>query len=295
MSLLFPVKDNRREATGMAPKPEESRSYAPVESVLRALDILKYLNMMRVATVADLHKITGIAKPTVVRMLETLMAAGYVARDKAFGGYRITENVQNLSDGYFGAPMVIEAAHPYALALTQKVKWGVGVGMLEGHFMRLQFTTARHSPWPMPMTHLRMRLDLLTSAMGRAYLAFCPDYERHALIEFQLARLNPSERAAQRQRIDWMLDEIRERGFARKIRSREHSNTETISVAISYHGAVLGCLALGYFRNAVPETEVEARLAEPLRETARAVEISIAEKYGNVARATLSPPGRPDD
>ncbi|CAH1656106.1 IclR family transcriptional regulator domain-containing protein [Chelatococcus asaccharovorans] len=288
MNAIFPVKDCPTPSSGATLVADGAHSYAPVESVLRALEVLKHLNMLRVATVTELHKITGIAKPTVVRMLETLITAGYVTRDKAFGGYRITANVQNLSDGYFGAPMVIEAAHPYALELTQRIKWGVGVGMLEGQFMRLQFTTARYSPWAMPMTHLRMRLDLFTSAMGRAYLAFCPDYEREALIDAQLARITPSKRAESKRQIGRVIDDIRNQGYARKVRSREHSSTETISVAIRNDGLVLGCLALGYFRSAVPESEVAQRLAEPLQVTARAIEAEIAENYGNMTRMPTS-------
>ena len=55
-------------------------SFVPVQSVLRALDLLAEVNRTSLATVGDLHRRTGLPKPTIVRLLETLMAAGYVVR-----------------------------------------------------------------------------------------------------------------------------------------------------------------------------------------------------------------------
>src|SRR5512138_1410532 len=60
-------------------------SYPPVESVRRALEVLRTLNRLRIGTVSKLHAETGLPKPTVVRMLDTLIADGYVARDNMCG------------------------------------------------------------------------------------------------------------------------------------------------------------------------------------------------------------------
>jgi len=291
---MYPNPVPLTDTTHATDPADQPRSYQPVEAVMRALALLKLVNMLRVASVSDLHKISGIAKPTVVRMLETLMAAGYVTRDKAFGGYRVTANVQHLSDGYFGAPMVIEAAHPHALDLTLRIKWGVGVGMLEGYCMRLQFTTARHSPWSMPMTSLRMKLPLFTSSMGRTYLSFCPDHERESLLEFELNRGPANERAEREKAIRHLIDRVRAKGYAHKAPHRKLLNVDTISVPIRFQGKVLGTIGLGYFTSAVPQSEVEATLFRPLRDTADAIERSVAENYGTVTPPEPRAPGEPD-
>ena len=64
----------RRIATGPA-----MRSYPPVEAVQRAIEILRIVNQLRVASVKDIFSATGFPKPTIVRMLETLIADGYVS------------------------------------------------------------------------------------------------------------------------------------------------------------------------------------------------------------------------
>jgi DNA-binding IclR family transcriptional regulator len=50
-------------------------SFPPVQSVVRALDVLDALNRRPISTIDDLHGQTGIPKPSIVRLLQTLRAA----------------------------------------------------------------------------------------------------------------------------------------------------------------------------------------------------------------------------
>lgn len=264
---------------------EHSSSYQPVEAVMKALTILRFVSSLRIASIADLHAVTGIAKPTIVRMLETLMHAGYVAKDRTFGGYRVTSDVQSLSSGFFGVPLVIEAAHAHALALTQKVKWAVGIAMLEGNYMRLQFTTASSSPWALPLTSLNMRLDIITSAMGRAYLAYCPEHERELLISSILAPIeDPADRLFKRNYIDGLLKTVHNQGFALRERYGVNNNNQTISVPIRHEGRVLASMGVGYFWNSVRGSDLHEKIFLPLRETANKVEEAIAQIYSDPSR-----------
>ena len=61
-------------------------SFPPVQSVQRALRLLAELNRQRVTSVAELHRRTGLPKPTIVRLLETLQAEGFIANDRRRGG-----------------------------------------------------------------------------------------------------------------------------------------------------------------------------------------------------------------
>tara|TARA_R110002124_G_scaffold114535_21_gene269441 strand:- start:4128 stop:5039 length:912 start_codon:yes stop_codon:yes gene_type:complete len=275
------------EKVGAAWQAEHSSSYRPVEAVTKALAILRFVSSLRIASVSDLHAVTGIAKPTIVRMLETLMYAGYIAKDHTFGGYRVTSDVQNLSSGFFGVPLVIEAAHAHALALTQRVKWAVGISILEANHMRLQFTTASSSPWALPLTSLNMRLDMVSSAMGRAYLAYCPDHEREALVEPALSQIaDHEEREFKRLYIDGLLRTVRSQGYALRERYGPNNNNQTIAVPIRYDGRVLASMGIGYFWNSVRGSDVHDKIFLPLRETADKVESAISEMYADPARTS---------
>jgi len=122
------------------------RSYPPVESVRRALKILRSLNRLRIATISDLHLETGLPKPTIVRMLDTLIADGYVARDNMCGGYRVTHEVRQLDSGYDGIAQILEVARPHAIGLTNKIKWPVGIGVLDEDAIAVRFWTGPISP-----------------------------------------------------------------------------------------------------------------------------------------------------
>src|ERR1700749_2415533 len=103
----------------------------PVESVRRALQILHELNRERVSSVLRLHRATGLPKPTIVRLLNTLIALGYVVNDPRRGGYQVTSLVRSLSAGFHGDPLVVEAARPWAIGFTRKFHWPVAVAVLD--------------------------------------------------------------------------------------------------------------------------------------------------------------------
>jgi IclR family transcriptional regulator, mhp operon transcriptional activator len=116
-------------------------SFPPVQSVQRALALLTELNRQRVASVGELHRRTGLPKPTIVRLLETLIAEGFAASDSRLGGYQVTSKVAALNSGFHGAPMVIEAARPWAIDLTRKLKWPAAVAVLQENAVFVRFST----------------------------------------------------------------------------------------------------------------------------------------------------------
>jgi IclR family mhp operon transcriptional activator len=190
------------------------RSYPPVESVCRALDVLRTVNRLGIASVHAIYAETGFPKPTIVRMLETLSAEGYIARDNMCGGYWVTSRVHDLTSGYRGTPHVIEAARPLAIDLTRRIKWPIGIGVIDGDAIAIKFWTGAISPWAHTNTVLGLRPDLLTSAMGRAYVAFCADGERERHIVRLRADRGRGFGPAEERRFRALLDQIRRDGYA---------------------------------------------------------------------------------
>jgi IclR family mhp operon transcriptional activator len=249
------------------------RSYPPVEAVRRALQLLEQVNQLGVARVADLHRITGVPKPTIIRTLETLMEDGYVDRDPFTGGYRVTSRVQNLSRGFDGAPLILEAARAWTVRLTQEICWPVGIGFLEGQQISVKSTTAAISPWPWPVSSLHMRLDLLRSAMGLCYLAFCPEHERAGLLASRGTgddRPNPADG-----HLASSLRTIRRNGFARRIAQPGARGMQVIALPLLNDGAVVACLSVGFYTSAVPQTKIKDLLVKPLQDTIRHIEQDI--------------------
>jgi IclR family mhp operon transcriptional activator len=58
-------------------------NWNPMRSALRTLTVLRALNVHNGATVGDLSLATGISRPALYRILETLREAGYISVDIA--------------------------------------------------------------------------------------------------------------------------------------------------------------------------------------------------------------------
>ncbi|MBX3575410.1 MAG: helix-turn-helix domain-containing protein [Mesorhizobium sp.] len=247
------------------------RSYPPVNAVCRALHVLKVLNRQRIATVNDIYAETGIPRPTVVRMLETLMHEGYVVRDNMCGGYRVTEQVAELSQGYSGISRVIEVARPLAIGLTKKIKWPIGLGVLDDDAIEILYWTGTISPVVHTNTILRKRADLFKSAMGRAYMAFCDEDERERHIvgirrQFA-AEFGPREELAFRNR----LDHIRRTGYSMRDPRTEPLRMTTLGVPILERDKVAAVMSVSLFKSVNPGRITKDVLA-PLLETRTNIE-----------------------
>ena len=253
----------------------DRRSYPPVEAVCRALDVLRSVNKLRIASVNAIYEETGIPKSTIVRMLETLMAEGYVARDNMCGGYRVTSRVDDLSCGYEGIPKIIEVSRPLAIDLTRRLKWPIGLGVFDGDAIALQFWTGAISPWAHTNTVLGLRPSLRTTAMGRAYLASCPEDE----LERHLARFRAEDPAfdeTEERRLRLLLAKAREDGYAIRDPKTKPYRTTTLAMPIHEGDRVRALMSISFYKTAIRISDIPEKIVAPLRETVRKIEGAFA-------------------
>jgi len=83
-----------------------------IEPVSRAFALLEALNAQPQTTVKQLHAALGLPKPTLVRLLGALAAAGYVEQVSRREGYRLTGRVTRLARGFRHRDRVVDAAIP---------------------------------------------------------------------------------------------------------------------------------------------------------------------------------------
>ncbi|SFD41338.1 IclR family transcriptional regulator, mhp operon transcriptional activator [Bosea sp. CRIB-10] len=250
-------------------------SFAPVQSVLKALRLLTEVNRCSVATVGELHRRTGMPKPTIVRLLETLIEAGYVTRDERMRGYLVTSQVAHLSSGFHGAPLVIEAARPWATALTRQIKWPCAVCLLDYDAVVVRFSTIPDSPISPFHATLGYRLNLGGRALGRAYLAFCPDEEREVLRAAMRTSTEPENSGLSDEDVEGMIEQARRRGYTERDPAAEPTNSATIAVPIKLGERVLATFGVTFFRAAVPNPEDKARIIHPLKKAAANIEAQL--------------------
>src|SRR5690606_2941939 len=160
---------------------QRRRSFANVTAIERVLTVLEAINRMPTITVKRISSECDVPAATVVRILETLCAQGYLVHLSRRAGYSLTSRVKALSAGYHGPPMIVERLSKYVDALTMQHLWPFSIATLEHDVMVIQYTAMELSPLSHVRTTLHRRLSLVGRAYGIAYLAFCSSIERHHL------------------------------------------------------------------------------------------------------------------
>jgi IclR family mhp operon transcriptional activator len=240
--------------------------------------LLEELNRHRVASIETLHKATGLPKSTIVRLMKSLCAMGYVANDRRQGGYAVASRVKSLSYGFHGDPLVVEAARPWALAFTGQYQWPIAIAVLDKTSVVVRFSTIPDSPVSPFHGTINMRLGLLRRALGRAYLAFCPSAERSMLLDM-LARspAEPEDRlAVDRRRALALLAAIRRQGFAERDPMVEPRSSGTVAVPIIINRRVLATAGMTYFMSALDHSEIVRRYVPLMKALADNIAVSVA-------------------
>jgi IclR family mhp operon transcriptional activator len=203
-----------------------------IEPVKRAFLVLEMLNRNRTSTQAGMAQATDLPKPTVARMVETLVALGYATHVSRTLGYRITDRVLVLASGLRFVDHLVDAASGPMDAFTRKAGWPLYLGTISAGGIIVRYSTAPQSPLSFERTNYDAKLPIFASALGRVYFAFCPQREQSMILREIRAREGPRKLIAARQTaLERQMVEIRSRGFA-ATRSSRPSRLNGIAVPI---------------------------------------------------------------
>jgi IclR family mhp operon transcriptional activator len=238
---------------------EHHRSYANLILVERVLAVLESANRLPRITVRAISDDCKLPPSTVVRLLETLCAQGYLVQVSRRGGYVLSSKVRRLSEGFHGNPLIVEVLKPYADDLTRRHLWPLSVATLEKDAMVVQYSSIPLSPFAHVRSTLHKRLSLVSRAHGLAYLAFCASAERHRLVRIAAQAKLPEDRVVASAR-DWrrLVVHSRKRGYALRAATADLF-TGTIAVPIMIApGRVVATLGMTFFRSVVREPQLDA-------------------------------------
>ena len=149
-----------------------------IEPVRRSFAILEALSRRPHGTILELTAETGLPRPTVVRLLQTLIELGYVLRISRQLGYRLTDRVLGLAQGIRFIDQLVDAAAPHMRRFTRQHGWPLYLGTISHRGITIRHSTAPESPLSFERIALQRRSPILTGALGRAWLAFSPDEVR---------------------------------------------------------------------------------------------------------------------
>jgi IclR family mhp operon transcriptional activator len=255
-------------------------STRPIRALIRGLDALTVLNLRDGATVSEVAHEIRLPRTTVYRILETLCNAGFAFRDATDDRYRLTILVRGLSDGFDDEAWVTQIAKPLIHELCREIVWPIAIATLSGTSMMVRETTDHSTPLAIERYSAGFRAPLLTTASGRAYLAFLPAAQRDSLIDI-LARSNKEEdKLARTQRSDLqrLLADIKAQGYATATRTRRLVEEVSLAVPIPANDRILAAVTVRFASSAVPIKTALERFLPKLRHCAAKISTSFSEQ-----------------
>jgi IclR family mhp operon transcriptional activator len=185
-----------------------------IRGLERGIRVLQALQARPDSRLHDLFALTKIPKPSLLRILLTLERTGMITRRLADGRYRVgtvTARIGHQPDRY---DRVAEAAAPVLDRLCARVSWPSEFLVPAGDHMEVRESSRPRSPFAIATYGIGHKVDWLMSAVGRAYLAYCPAAERQRILRMlRRSRRLGHHLAHDPKRIDAILAETRDRGF----------------------------------------------------------------------------------
>ena len=185
-----------------------------IRALERGLKVLRAVQEVPTSTLHDLHRATGLPKPSLLRILSTLEHEGMIHRRLDDGLYGASSRLSRIVRRRDRFDYLAEAAAPVLDRLCQRIVWRSDLCVPAGDHMEIRETTRRISPIPVSPGRIGYRINWLLTAPGRAYLAFCRTEERHRIIALLSKTRNPQDQLAHDpERLDAILAAVRRRGY----------------------------------------------------------------------------------
>lgn len=240
-----------------------------IEAVRRSFAVLEALSRRRSSTLSTLISETGLPRPTVVRLLHTLIALGYATRLSRQQGYRLTDRVLGLSESIRFVDHLVDAAIPHMSRFTSEHGWPLYLATLSYGAITIRHSTAPESPRAFEGAELNAKRPMLISALGRAWLAFCSEEERRSILR-DIGGLTRRQETA----LDEQLARVRQEGWAFTRLSRP-TRLHGIAVPVMQEGVqgnrIVASLTMRFPRSAISEAEAAQRFGRRLQALARAI------------------------
>lgn len=256
-----------------------------IRALDRGLDVLRIIQESKAASLNDLHLATRLAKATLLRILKTLISRDLIWQRIADGAYVPSYTFSKRARVFDEETHLAEVAAPILADLCKRVRWPSALLS-----PRLDHMVTIESNRPMsdfdyivaPNPVGSFNVNMLRSASGRCYLAFCSPEERTAI----LARLRKSGRpgdalAHNVAKLDRILADVRARGCGTRDRDfgghydlpRSKANDGRNSIAVPVHvgDEVVGCVNLTWIARVTTAAVMIERFLPQLDEAARAI------------------------
>ena len=248
-----------------------------IEALARGLSVLEAL-AAGASSLTELRTRTGIDKATLLRVLKTLDEQGWVHRRLGDSRYHLRTELALRRLPEDPHERLIERGGPLLGRLSARTGLASDLAVRHGCHMRIIESTRRFTRLPLAQRIIGIEPHMLWSALGRAYLAYCPRQERRELVaELARSRDRRDATAGSSTWVERVVRETRARGYGvREPRYWRHSVSSgepvsAIALPVTLHDGVIAAINMVWPESALDFGTVATRHLPLLRETAAAL------------------------
>jgi DNA-binding IclR family transcriptional regulator len=262
---------------GVASSPPEASEPRPdtVSALERGISVLRCFTHERpVLGYVEIARITGIPRPTVNRLVATLLATGMLKADPLSDRFTLGPGLVSLAQVFLGSLDVRAVARPPMQAMAEEIGGAVYLAVRDGMEMVLIEACRPRSSILVPRLDVGSRAPMAVSALGRAYISALDDERRNQLID-SLRLLRGPEWEAVEPGLLRAIDESHRLGYCSSL-GEFHREINSVSVPLVGPGEeimALNCGGAGY-------VFTEERLRQEIAPRLRAIAIEIARDIG---------------
>jgi len=257
-----------------------------IRALARGLEVIEYLQSTSPTSLAELHKGTGLPKVTLLRILHTLQDEGWVYRGIGDDRYRLSYHLHHMGDNLMAKDALTEAAGPVLDALQTDVLWPSDVAIRKGLVMEIVETTRKKQAVVVNRESIGIEPEILRSAVGHAYFAYCPDAEREEILErLSLQKTEQGRLAKDKVWIAELLQRVRQRGYGqRDVHAWPAPAGMLCGIAVPVYVdlKVKACINIVWPEGAVSSELVEQRYYPRLQEAADQLSKLLQDSYFSI-------------
>lgn len=255
-----------------------------VRGLERGLDLLRVIERRNALTAGDLHRETLLPKPTLTRLLRTLEQKGFIWRSQSDGCYRLSHQKHGSAQMPPVGELLASVSGPVLDELCEAVRWPSDVSVRSKTFMQLCESSRNRAYFTLNRLEIGYRINMLMSAPGRAYLAWCSAKEKASI----LSQLNKDpgmgrDLLDRPEELEALLEATRARGYAirdsgwggdySKPKSDFDDGLGAIAVPILVDRKVLGCVNLVWISRLFTPEKIAASHVSKLQLAAQKIAV----------------------
>lgn len=244
------------------------RSNEQIKSLSKGLNVLIAINELAPVRITTLVERTHLPKPTLVRIVRTLVAEGFVksrAKEEG-GGYVPTPQVRLLASAFAQGTQLAQVGQSVLGQLCEQVKWPADLLVRDGLSMVIEASNRLIAPLRLKRFEQK-RFPLHFSSAGLAYMAMLPKAELQDLMS-GAPDLVDGKPALTQAHLQTRLEQVRRRGYAIWDYDAPIQGTRVYSVPVMIAERAIAVLTLITLRELVTIEKFEATLLAHLQRAA---------------------------